>query len=232
MIKLYKFKPCFNLTDPSPFCVKVETFLRMAEIPYEPVTINDPRKGPKDKLPYIEDGKEVIADSFLIIEYLMQKYCPDRDRTLSAAQTALGYHISKMLEEHYYWVIVYSRWIEESSWPTIRDEFFGSIPRPIRPVISGLIRKKIKRNLFGQGMGRHTQEEIYQMGRCDLQTLSDSLGENDFILGSQPSRFDCSVYAFVSNTLQCSLDSPMQAFALKTPNLVAYNQRMKEKYYC
>jgi glutathione S-transferase len=231
MIKFYKFKPCFNLTDPSPFCVKVETFLKMAELPYEPITINDPRKGPKGKLPYIEDDTQIIADSFLILEYLIQKYCPDRDQTLSPAQSALGYHINKTLEEHYYWVIAHNRWIDNNSWPAIREEFFGSIPKLLRPIISELIKKKVKRNLYGHGMGHHTQEEIYHMGRCDLQAVSDSLGDNDFILGSHPSRFDCSVYAFVSNTLQCSLESPMQDFALTLPNLVAYNKRMKEKYY-
>ena len=35
MIKLYQFKPAWGLPNPSPFCMKVETYLRMAGLSYE-----------------------------------------------------------------------------------------------------------------------------------------------------------------------------------------------------
>ena len=34
MIKLYQFKPAWGLPNPSPFCMKVETYLRMAGLSY------------------------------------------------------------------------------------------------------------------------------------------------------------------------------------------------------
>jgi len=37
MIKLYQFHPAWGLPNPSPFCMKVETYLRMAGLPYEGV---------------------------------------------------------------------------------------------------------------------------------------------------------------------------------------------------
>ena len=70
MIKLYQFKPAWGLPNPSPFCMKVETYLRMAGLPYEAINGALPFKAPKKKLPYIEDGTQLIADSGFILEYL------------------------------------------------------------------------------------------------------------------------------------------------------------------
>ena len=53
-VKLYQFPSAWGLPNPSPFCMKLEVFLRLAEIPYEIVTWPDPRKAPKGKLPFIE----------------------------------------------------------------------------------------------------------------------------------------------------------------------------------
>ena len=35
MIQLYQFEPAFGLPNASPFCMKVETWLRMAALPFE-----------------------------------------------------------------------------------------------------------------------------------------------------------------------------------------------------
>ncbi len=55
-IKLFQFPRMFGIPNLSPFCCKMETWLRIAGIPYEVVDTPDPRKGPKGKLPFIDDG--------------------------------------------------------------------------------------------------------------------------------------------------------------------------------
>ena len=35
MIKLYQLAPAWDVQNLSPFCLKVETYLRMAGLPYE-----------------------------------------------------------------------------------------------------------------------------------------------------------------------------------------------------
>lgn len=231
MIELFKFKPVGNLPDPSPFCMKVETFLKMAALEYRNVEINDPNKGPKGKLPFIQDGENVVGDSSLIIEYLTDRYSPAIHRDLNKQQNAIGHSLTKLLEERFYWIVVYSRWIDDRCWPSIRDEFFGSLPKPIRFPLAGWVRKRVKRDLRGQGIGRHSQDEIYAMGRQDLQSVSDILDANDFMLGNNPTQFDCSVHAFVATAIQFSLDTPLKAFGLTLPNLVDYNDRMNGLYY-
>jgi hypothetical protein len=55
MIKLHQFAPAFGLPNASPFCMKVETYLRMAGLPYERVNSGDVLRAPKGKLPVIDD---------------------------------------------------------------------------------------------------------------------------------------------------------------------------------
>ena len=231
MIKLFKFSPGANLPDPSPFCMKVETFLKMSGLEYQNIEINDPRKGPKGKLPFIEDGDTTIADSSFIIDYLIEQYLPDQDNWLDAKQLAIGHCLNKFLDERYYWIIVYSRWIDDRNWPALRDYLFQAIWYPLRLVIAGMIRKKVRCNLYGHGLGRHSQTEIYALARQDLQAMSDLLGEHDFVFGDRPSRFDCTLHAYVAGTIQCSLHSPLNDAGLEFANLVAYNERMNALYY-
>jgi hypothetical protein len=51
-IKLFQFPRMLGVPNVSPFCCKLETWLRIAQLPYEVVETRDPRKGPKGKLPF------------------------------------------------------------------------------------------------------------------------------------------------------------------------------------
>ena len=55
-IRLFQFPRMFSVPNLSPFCCKLETWLRIAGIPYEVVDTPNPRNAPKGKLPFIEDG--------------------------------------------------------------------------------------------------------------------------------------------------------------------------------
>ena len=59
---LYQFAPTWGIPNLGQFNVKVETYLRMTKLPYK-VVETLPLKGPKGKLPFIEDEGLRIADS-------------------------------------------------------------------------------------------------------------------------------------------------------------------------
>lgn len=57
MITLCQFHRAWGLPNASPFCMKIETYLRMTKLPYETKFIDNPQQAPKGKLPYIQiDG--------------------------------------------------------------------------------------------------------------------------------------------------------------------------------
>ena len=60
-INLHQSPAAFGISNPSPFCMKVETYLRMIGEPFE-IKSADPRKAPKGKLPFIKDGGIVVSD--------------------------------------------------------------------------------------------------------------------------------------------------------------------------
>ena len=135
MLELHQFQSNFGLPNPSPFCMKVEAYLRLAGIEYETQLVTDPGKGPNGKAPWIVDDEKTLPDSRLIIEHLNRKHGYPLKGNLSDQQLASHHALGRMLEESTYWVIVYERWIVPENAPTIREAFFGSLPGPMRKLI-------------------------------------------------------------------------------------------------
>ncbi len=132
MIKLYQFPPGWGLPSYSPFCLKLETWLRLTALPYEVVDEPDPRKGPKAKLPYIDDGGTVLGDSGLIIDYLSAQYAVDLDAHLEPRRRGLAQALGHLFEDGLYWsAIVYPRWAIEANWQIVKPEYFAALPGPL-----------------------------------------------------------------------------------------------------
>ena len=67
MITLRQFPPALGLPNASPFCLKLELYLRMAGLPYRNRYTLELHRAPKGKLPWIDDDGIAMADSGLII---------------------------------------------------------------------------------------------------------------------------------------------------------------------
>ena len=231
MIKLYQFAPAFGLPNMSPFCMKVETYLRMAGLPYECPRKADIFKSPKGKMPYIDDNGKVLADSTFIVDYLKATYGDKLDAKLTARQRALGVVIQRTFEESLYWPVVYSRWIEDVGFNTVKEAAFAKLGFPMRQLIPVFARRGLRKQLHAQGTGRHSRDEIYAIGCRDVTALSELLGDQPFFLGDEPTSVDATAYAFLANLLWAPIDLPIRAHAQKLPTLEAYCQRMKARYY-
>ncbi len=231
MIKLYQFAPAFGLPNMSPFCMKVETYLRMAGLPYECPRNADILKSPKGKMPYIDDGGKIVADSTFIIDYLKVTYGDNLDVNLSPRQRALGVVIQRTFEESLYWPVVYSRWIEDVGFAVVNEAAFSRMKFPLRQIIPVMARRGLRKQLHSQGTGRHSRDEIYAIGCRDITALAELLDEQAFFLGDEPSSIDATGYAFLANLLWVPIDLPIRAHAAKLPNLEAYCQRMKARYF-
>lgn len=231
MIKLYQFAPAFGLPNASPFCMKLETYLRMAGLAYEAVNSGDVMKAPKRKLPYIDDDGTVVADTSFIIDYLKRKYGDPLDAALSAPDRALATAFQRLIEENLYWAIVHTRWVQDDGWALTKAAFFSAMPIPLRWIVPSLARRSLLSELRGHGMGRHSAQEIQAIGCRDITAVADFLADKPYMLGQQPSSLDATVYAFMANLLWAPVDSPIRRHAQGLPNLEVYCQRMKARYY-
>lgn len=236
MITLYGFARRFNVVDSSPFVVKVDLFLRLADIPFHAEHgVEYLKVAPKGKLPFIDDAGNKVADSAAILEYLTEKYQIPLDDELTAEQKAQTHFITKSLDEGLYWCLVHSRWALDESWPYIKDAFFGGLSAPISWIVPNIIRSKVKKNLHGQGVGRHSQSEILLMADKSLQALSTLLADNAYIFGDKPTSLDATIYAhlcqFISTRYDSGYESDLMKEAKSYPNLVDYCQRIENTYY-
>ena len=96
MIELYQFHPSLGLPNMSPFCLKLETWLRMAGLPYENHNTNDPREAPLGKLPSLKVDNRMIPDSTLCIDYLKHKHDIDFNRHLTLEQKAQSHALKAL----------------------------------------------------------------------------------------------------------------------------------------
>lgn len=232
MITLHQFPPGWGLPSFSPFCLKLETWLRLADLPYAVVEDHDPRKGPKGKLPFIEDGETVAGDSGLIIDYLGSQYGVDLDGTLDARQRAAAHALRRALEEGLYWTgIVYPRWAIEANWQIVKRKYFAALPAPLRPLIARLARRATLRALEGQGVGRHDAAEVAAMGRDDVDAAAALLGDQAFMMGTEPSAIDATAYGFLAAILAPPIACPVRDHLQGTENLTAYCARMRERCF-
>jgi glutathione S-transferase len=230
MIALHAFGPAFGLPDPSPFVTKAEVLLKMAGLPYRTLT-GGMRKAPKGKLPYIEDDGELIADSTFIRWHIEKKYGADFDRGLTADERAVAWAFEKMADEHLYWALVHERWVDDANFAKGPLTFFRQIPAPLRIVVVPLIRRRIRSFLYGQGMGRHSDSEIVQLGERSIEAIAVHLADKPFFMGAEPTGSDATIFSFVAGTLCPQFDSPLRSAAERHTNLKPYVSRMAARYY-
>jgi len=229
MIKLHQYPAIWGLSSLSPFCIKVEIFLKQHRLPYQVIVEKNPARGPKGKMPFIRDGETVIADSTFIINYLTEAH-ELKTAALSAELQAQGLAFQRMIEEHLYFVLLYSRWVDPAGWAVVKKEFTPLFPPLIGPPLLALIRRQLVKQAYAQGLGRHSQSEVYQIARKDLKAISDFLAEKMFLLGSEWTVIDATLYAFLTTILKQPIESELKAAVKACPNLLAYCQRQEKEY--
>lgn len=213
------------LLNPSPFCMKVAVYARLAQIPHRLTETLALGRAPKGKLPFIVHDGVRLGDSEHILAHLAARHPL---LSVNPRPESAGHAIRRMLEESLYFSLVYLRWDSEEGWRRAEPLFFGHLSRPLRLIVPSLARRTVRKMLRAQGTGRHTPNEVLDKARADLDALGAYLAESPYAGGDSPSALDASAYAFVANVLDDPRGMPLSAHAAADPHLVAYAARMKE----
>jgi glutathione S-transferase len=229
MIELVQFTPAFGLMNASPFCMKVEVFLRLAGLPYRAVNGAMPMRTPKGKLPVLRDDGQTIADSEAIIGWLQKRHGESMPAAMREAVTGPAHAVRRMVEEHTYFAMLWLRWIDDAGFTQTRTAFFGDMPPLLRTLVPALIRRKMRRDLVGQGTGRHGATEIAMRACADLDALAAALGEAPYFGGGEPGAIDATTYAFLANALWAPIDNLPRRHLQEQASLVDYCKRMRER---
>lgn len=230
MITLYGFGPGFGLPEISPYVTKAEVQLKMAGLDYVKQRTM-PDTSPKGQLPYIDDGDARVADSTFIRRHIEQKHGFDFDAALDERQRAEAWAIERMIENHFNWAFVYTRWMMPDNFAKGPAHFFDGAPEHIRDALREDVLRRVGENMRIGGLARHTPQEITELGTRSLSALSMLLGWKPYLMGDRPCGTDAIAFSSLAGLMTPFFESPLRERALEFSNLVAYVDRMMTRYY-
>jgi hypothetical protein len=164
---------------------------------------------------------------------LKNKYGDPLDGKLSAEQCAIMTAMQRLLEEHLYWVGMYARWqYTDENWQINKKAIFGGLSPVIRDIAALIYRRLIiSKQIYGQGIGRHNTNDIFQLGQIDLDAVSALLADKPYFMGDKPTSLDASAFGILLNTICTPIESPAKDYGLSLKNLPAYCDRMMMEFY-
>ncbi len=227
---LHGFGPAFGLPEASPYVTKTEVHLKMLGLPYRKV-VKGFAGAPKGKLPYIDDGGTLVADSTFIRAHLERTHGVDLDEGLDARARAEAWAIERLLEDHLGFAMSYFRWCVPESFDKGPAHFFDGAPEPVRAKLREDAQARVKAVQHGQGMGRHSVAEIAELGGRSLAAVSTLLGDRPFLMGERLSGADAIAFGMLAGVMTPFFDTELQREAASHANLVAYVERMMARFF-
>ena len=199
--------------------------LRLSGLDFEKEYVADLSKMPKGKVPVLQDGEKLIPDSSLIQRYLTETYGIDLDKHLTPEQKAIAEAFRRMTEEHLYWMVVYNRFVDPLSKPFMMKAMFDGMPTEQAEAIFAVLQENAKKEMYGHGIGRHTQSDIYAFGKADLDAISNYLGTKRYFFGEELTSVDVAIVPVVASLILTPIDTEIALYARTKANLVAYIER-------
>jgi len=240
VVYLYQFSRTPLLPSLSPYCLKVETWLRLAGLKYENVDHKMKFRSKKGQLPFVELNGEEIADSAIIVKELAQRFENDLDAALSAEQRNVAHAMISMIENHLVWVIMWWR----TKYPdqvlkgykvNLQHALGTRIPNGILNFFFKFaFGRKGAKKVKAQGIGVHSADEINEFGQSDLKVLSDMLADKPFFFGDEPTNLDVVAFSHLAQIyfIDKEISYPLRDYMTEhCANLVGLVNRMKDRCY-
>jgi hypothetical protein len=93
-----------------------------------------------------------------------------------------------MAEDNLYWIVLDARWLDDENFRKGPAIFFDRIPGQMRPLVTTLIRRSIRKRVHGQGTGRHTADERLALGSHGIARII--WVKSSYFMGSEPTGVD------------------------------------------
>lgn len=205
-------------------CLKLETWLRIAEIKYENEYSFFERSS-QGQMPYITLNNQDFHDSQFIIEHLTKVYGKDLNDHLSQTEKSISRAILKLVEESLKWAMMYHRFTIAPTSEYMKMSYIFELIHRI------FFKSAIKKVIIAQGYGKHTKEEVYHIGKQDLEALNTFLANKKFLFGDQPCTEDACLFAFIAQLVYYD-KGPLNKFLQENcKNLVSHFNTIKNTYW-
>lgn len=233
MITLYTLPPAFGERNPSPFCLKVEMALTHLKLDFDIKPTLALNRAPKGKAPWLDDDG-IIADSELILAHLDRKTGGGLFGQLTAREMAVGTAFTRLAEDHLYWIVVASRWLDDQWFEVVKRDFFGALPWPLRGALPLVARRRMRQTYYLHGLGRHTLEEQRAFARRDLDALTAQVAAQEYIASDRLTVHDFAVASLVAAMMDNQPATWVSAMANEMQPLRDYIERVQGEVgvYC
>lgn len=246
-VYLFTFPKSPHIRNISPFALKLESFLRLHNIPYE--VVGTFQFSPKGQMPYIRLNNQLngplIADSNFVIQFLTKKLGllennNNSQYRLTKEQYATSHAFTRMMEEHTSQIGFYYRYalnMDQFCLAVIPNGWFSNHGR----VVGGWLMSKLfpvmmplgfKKKMRYISFGRHSDEEKWTISCQDIQSISDFLGDKKFMFGDDATTLDCTLFGHLAQFLYIPMEFPQKVYMRENcGNIVEYVERFKELYW-
>ncbi|KAE9417283.1 hypothetical protein Angca_007575 [Angiostrongylus cantonensis] len=232
VVYLYQFPRSKTIPNMSPFCLKVETFLKVNKIPYEvcQLLMGRSRYG---LLPFVELNGEHIADSQIIISRLTKHF--NIKPLPSIRSEAIARVIDRTADIHTFLVSYNFKVVQNTNdifLMALRDVGCPGVLLPIvAPIIGFLARRKAAKKIAAV-VGQLDTIELKEMLQKDYDAYRDLLGDQKFIFGDDISSVDCTLFGQLATVLYVPTNSYCKELLRDHyPTLVEYCGRIRDTVF-
>ncbi|KAF8371479.1 hypothetical protein PRIPAC_77908 [Pristionchus pacificus] len=184
VVYLYQFGGTPTASSLSPFCIKIEAFLRLHKLKFERRnTFSD--RGQNGQLPFIELNGEIHSDSQIIIRRLTQTF---KLQAYPDEQTAaIGHAVDRLIDNHTFNLLMMSKHRVVGEVVVAGADGVPSFLLPLLAAVAGRYMAGVMTNRAQVSIGKFKENEN------DLLQLQTILGKKKFLLGDEPTAVDCTV---------------------------------------
>lgn len=235
VIYLYQFPRIKHVPSISPYCLKLETWLRIADLDYENVPCGWYTRSMEGTLPFVELNGVEYPDSSLVIREMTQKFNEeDVENHLDDEQRASAKAFVKLAELSLYQTVALLRYAERA------DEIFQQFPAkdlgffaPIRLFWMKIdfVKRAVCRVKL-TGIGKHSYDDVVRIANDDLKAISDYLGNKNYFTGIKPTAVDAALFGVLAQIVYAPYDLPQKTTIQQCyPNLMEYCERIKGQFW-
>lgn len=233
VVYLYQFPRTRLLPSPSAPCLKVETWLRMAEIQYENISCLFSPRSKEGTLPFVEyegieypDSSFIIRDLTRMLGIKLEDHLNDEQKAISRAFEELA-HNSLFASHKLFRLENISQFAE-----LLPPNIFGFL----HPLILHLCKRNYVNTtasmLAWSDMGKHSREEQIGIGSDDIRAISKYLGSKHYFCGFKPTRIDAALFAVLAQIVYAPYENDhLELIKKECPNIMEYVERIKNRYW-
>lgn len=213
---------------PSPFCMKVRAVLRHKGLAYTKKSAiqhvhQTRRRGGVGKVPLLEIGEDVIADSTDIVHELERRFPEPSVLPSTPRERALCHALEDWADESLYFLGLYFHWCEPKGRARVaayfRKTWMGMLAFP--PFLA-----RITRQVQGQGTGRKPVARVRADLERHLEAVEELLRERPFLLGDAPYLCD---YALASQLGYLTLAPETETMLAPHPRTARFVSEMSQR---